>query len=206
MPMKDFWNSRFASENYVYGKKPNKFVKDTLDKLELEGKILFPADGEGRNSVYAAKKGLDVFAFDISTEGKKKALALANEENVNIKYEIINIEDLHLPKESFDAAVLVFAHFPPHLRRSYHRKITALIKPGGILILQGFSKENYRLKQSNPLVGGPNNIDMLFSIEELKDDFSDFEFLELKKDLNFLNEGDFHKANCSVISLIAKKI
>jgi len=203
--MKDFWNSRFASSSYAYGKKPNKFVKDALDKLDLKGKILFPADGEGRNSVYAAKKGLDVFAFDISTEGQKKALALAKEENVSIKYEIINIEDLTLDNESFDTAVLVFAHFPPHLRKIYHRKIAEIIKPGGILILQGFSKDNYRLKQSNSLVGGPNNIDMLFSIEELKDDFFNFEFLELKKELVILREGSFHKTESSVIGLIAAK-
>jgi len=203
--MKDFWNSRFALKSYVYGKKPNKFVKETLDKLNLKGKVLFPADGEGRNSVYAATKGLEVFAFDISIEGQKKALALAKEQNVSIIYEIINLDDLDLEKESFDAIVLVFAHFPPQLRQKYHRKLTELLVPGGILILQGFNKENFRLRQRSPLAGGPGNIDMLFSIEELKDDFEELDFVEIKKETIILREGDFHKAESSVIHLIAKK-
>jgi len=203
--MKEFWDLRYASDEFAYGKLPNRFIKDTLDELQLKGKIIFPAEGEGRNAVYAAKLGLNVFAFDTSVEGKKKALLLAEEENVSIEYNIIDMNDLDLPKESFDAAVLVYAHFPPHLRRIFHRKIGDLVKPGGHLIIHGFSKENYVLRQSNPLVGGPNDMNMLFSIEELITDFNEFEVSNFKQSMVLLNEGHFHKAESSVISLIAKK-
>lgn len=70
--MKKLWDSRYSNLNYAYGIEPNKFFKEVLDKNNFTGKILLPAEGEGRNAVYAAKKGLDVTAFDISIEGKKK--------------------------------------------------------------------------------------------------------------------------------------
>jgi hypothetical protein len=47
-----------------------------LIKLPI-GSILFPAEGEGRNAVFAAKLGWAVSAFDISNEGKNKGIKLA---------------------------------------------------------------------------------------------------------------------------------
>ena len=86
--MKDLWNARYKSQEFVYGKRPNQFFKDTLDKFNLTGEILLPAEGEGRNAVYASQKGLSVYAFDISIEGRNKALKLAHEQNVRIRYEV----------------------------------------------------------------------------------------------------------------------
>jgi len=74
--MKEFWDERYQSGTYAYGTEPNAFFKETLDHHQLEGSILMPAEGEGRNAVQAAIKGLEVFAFNISKEGKKKSLKL----------------------------------------------------------------------------------------------------------------------------------
>ena len=117
--MKNFWDSRYANPDYAYGIEPNQFFKEILDKNSFEGKILLPAEGEGRNAIYAAKKKLEVFAFDISIEGKKKALELAKNESVKINYEVGNFFDLQLIKEKFDVAALIFAHFPPNISTIY---------------------------------------------------------------------------------------
>lgn len=69
--MTEFWNQRYASVDYAYGTSPNLFYREKLEFVS-PGKILFPAEGEGRNAVYAAKSGWNVTAFDLSTEGKKK--------------------------------------------------------------------------------------------------------------------------------------
>ena len=87
--MNDFWNDRYSSKEYVYGTGPNQFYKEQLEKL-APGKILFPAEGEGRNAVYTAKKGWSVTAFDPSSEGRKKALLLAKKNKVQIEYQIEN--------------------------------------------------------------------------------------------------------------------
>ncbi len=203
--MKEMWDTRYASERYAYGIAPNDFLKEILDRESIRGKILFPADGEGRNAVYAAKKGLNVYAFDISVEGQKKAFKLAEKENVTIQYEVGDFFELDLIHEKFDAAALIYAHFSPAILSSYHQKIAELIKPDGILILEGFSVGNLALKKNNPNVGGPDNAALLFSVESIQKDFSNFEIIQLEEVEVELKEGDFHNGIGRVIRFVGKK-
>ena len=203
--MKDMWDSRYSSTEFAYGTAPNQFFKETLNQLKLQGKILLPAEGEGRNAVYAAKQGLDVTAFDISMEAKKKALGLAMTESVELKYEIGNLFELNLINEKFDVAALIFAHFPPNIITQYHRKIADLVKPGGLFILEGFSRNNLPLRKKNPKIGGPDKIEMLYSTNNIQKDFHDFEVMELEEVDVELNEGLFHNGMASVIRFVGRK-
>ncbi|ARV13680.1 class I SAM-dependent methyltransferase [Polaribacter sp. SA4-12] len=203
--MKEMWNNRYADDDYAYGTAPNQFFQETLDKYNIEGKILLPAEGEGRNAIYAAKKGLEVFAFDISIEGRNKALKLAKKENVAINYEVGAFFDLKLTKEKFDVAALIFAHFPPNISSKYHNKIAELIKPNGYLILEGFSKNHLELQKENPNAGGPKNIDMLFSVDAIKKEFPHFEIILLEEKEIELNEGKYHTAKSKVVRFIGRK-
>ena len=199
------WNKRYGGDDYAYGTSPNEFFKNTLIKYKLKGKILMPAEGEGRNAVFAAKNGLIVNAFDLSEEGKKKALKLAKQENVVINYELGDFFDLDLINEKYDVAALIFAHFPPPLLSKYHKKISSLIKPGGMIILEGFSVGHLALRNANPKVGGPNKIEMLFSTESIKNDFPNFE-IKLLEELEIdLFEGEFHNGRSKVIRFIGVK-
>src|SRR5215510_10066513 len=105
------WEDRFSEKEYAYGEEPNEYLKEQLIKL-TPGAILFPAEGEGRNAVFAAKLGWSVSAFDISSEGKKKALKLAELNKVNIDYQVGELNSLNYHKEQFDAIALIYAHFP----------------------------------------------------------------------------------------------
>ena len=203
--MKEFWNERFSHQEYAYGTDPNVFFKESLDTLKPKGKILMPAEGEGRNAVYAAKTGLEVYAFDISEEGKRKALELAKKENVTLNYEVGNFPDLQVTQNSYDVIGLVFAHFPPEIKTQYYKMLMELLKPGGWVILEGFSKENLELKKANPQIGGPGQLEMLFSVEEIKTDFPSLEIIQLEKCLVELQEGKFHIGTGSVIRFIGKK-
>ena len=202
--MKQFWEERYAEPEYAYGVAPNQFLKEQLERF-APGTILFPADGEGRNSVYAATQGWEVSAFDMSQEGKKKADALAAEHGVAIDFKVGLIQELEYPKESFDALVLIYAHFPPEHRKAFHQRLAGFLKPGGVLILEGFSKEHLAFSEKNPKAGGPKNVDMLFSIEELQEDFNGFDFLECCGQTIELNEGLYHVGDSSVIRLVARK-
>lgn len=203
--MKEMWNERYSSEEYAYGKEPNAFFKTSLEKYNPKGSILLPAEGEGRNAVYAAKKGLEVIAFDISEEGKSKALQLAQAENVSIRYEVGNFIEMDMSENSIDVAALIYAHFPPNILSDYHKKIASLIKPKGLIILEGFSKNNLSLRKKDPRVGGPNNIDMLFSIESINNDFPNFEIIELEENEIDLQEGLHHNGIAKVIRFVGKK-
>lgn len=203
--MKAFWDERYAADAYAYGKAPNVFFKETIDEHSIAGKMLFAAEGEGRNALYAAQKGLEVCAFDISESAKDKALALFNAQKLSIDYRIGDFLTMDYHKFEFDAAALIFAHFPPDLVSIYHKRIASMIKPEGYLILEGFSKNNLPLSQKNPAVGGPKNIDMLFSTEQIQNDFDDFSPLLLEERLVELNEGEFHQGTASVVRFIGVK-
>ncbi len=203
--MNEFWNARYKEIDYAYGKEPNTFFKDRIMKYKLGGKILLPAEGEGRNAVYAAGLGLEVFAFDISLEGKKKAMQLAELKNVKLTYEVGNLFTVSLINNKYDCAALIYAHFPPDIRESYHKKISELIMPNGMLVFEGFSKDHINFQKRNPKIGGPKDVNFLFSIEELREDFKDFEVIELIEEEVELNEGKYHIGKGSVIRFIGKK-
>ena len=202
--MKEFWDDRYAEEGYAYGEEPNVFFKQEIDKLPI-GKLLMPAEGEGRNAVYAATLGWDVYAFDISEEGKKKADELAQKNGVTINYIVSDFDAIPYENESFDAVGLIYAHFTPDLRSDYHQKLISLLKNGGSLILEGFSKEHLHYNQKNPKVGGPRDIAMLYSLEELSSDFDHLEIHTQNETLTALDEGKYHVGQGSVVQLIGVK-
>lgn len=203
--MKDFWNNRYQEKEWAYGKEPNVYFKQILDLIK-PGSILLPADGEGRNSVYAAACGWSVNAADLSEVGKTKALALAGEKQVSINYKVGNLMDLDFPVSSFDAMALIYAHFPPDIRTAIHQKLISYLKPGGIVIFEAFSKDHLHLRAQNPQSGGPGNPAMLFSENEVSDLFSGFEILELAQVETELNEGQYHRGQSSVVRFWGKKL
>lgn len=198
--MKEFWDSKYASDKYVYGTQPNEYLKHIINKGILSGKIMFPAEGEGRNAVYAAQHGIDVVAFDQSREARIKAMRLAADKGVDIEYMVGEFMKVIINKnEQFDGAVLVYAHFPNHLRTVYHRYVAKHIKPGGVVVLEAFSKDHSKYQQQNPAVGGPRNIDMLYTTEIILSDFHEFTPLDIKQMKVPLSEGIGHNGTASVI-------
>ena len=202
--MKDFWNERYSATEFVYGKKPNAYLKEKLTKFN-PGTILFPAEGEGRNAVFAATLGWKVSVFDTSTEGRKKALILAKEHFVEMVYETAELNNIGYKTAEFDAIALIFTHFPPEIRKEYFQHFNRYLKKGGIIIFEGFSKKHSEYQEKNPEAGGPKEVKMLFSEQELKDDFANFDFLEFNETEVELDEGLFHKGKGSVIHFVAKK-
>ncbi|WP_301098098.1 class I SAM-dependent methyltransferase [Otariodibacter sp.] len=198
------WDKHYQKQQFVYGKIPNAFFKRELDKLS-PASILLGAEGEGRNAVYAANNNWIVSAFDISKEGRKKALKLAEENQVLINYVVGELPNLGFEPESFDAIGLVFAHFPPAVRSDYHKKLASLLRKGGHIVFEAFSKQHLAYRTENPKVGGPDKLELLFSIEELKQDFHDFEFLFLEETEVELSEGLLHNGKGKVIRFVAKK-
>ena len=63
------WDGRFATTDYIFGKEPNVWLAQHSDLLIPGGTALAVADGEGRNSVWLAQRGMQVDAFDISPGG-----------------------------------------------------------------------------------------------------------------------------------------
>lgn len=201
--MKEFWNDRYSMEEYVYGKEPNVFFQEEIEKL-LPGKALFVAEGEGRNAVYAAQKDWDVYAFDISEQGREKALRLAAEKEVTINYTITSVLDIAYPSASFDLVVFVFSHFPESIRDDAFKKIIETIKPGGQVIFECFSTEHLNFNAHNNS-GGPREESMLYSETMVRELFKGFQHVLLETKVVMLNEGRFHDGQGSVIRFVGKR-
>ncbi|MCA0427948.1 MAG: class I SAM-dependent methyltransferase [Bacteroidetes bacterium] len=203
--MKSFWEERYADEDYVYGELPNAYLQLKLKGLKL-GKILFPADGEGRNSVYASGLGWQVFAYDFSEKAKEKAFKLANRKGVEINYTVGNIKEVQFEKESFDAIGLIYSHVPTDLRAALFQQVHYCLKPGGRLIFEAFSKNHNLYQQVNPNAGGPRDINMLYSVEELQAGFEGYTWKDLKEEVVDLNEGPFHQGRSAVVRAFGVKM
>lgn len=200
----DRWNDRYSTDEFAYGEQPNNYLKEQLEKLPA-GTILFPAEGEGRNAVFAAKLGWTVSAFDISVEGRNKAFRLAEKNKVTIDYQVGELQTLNYNAEQFDAIALIYAHFPADIKSQYHKTLDNYLRKNGFVIFEAFSKRHVDYIAKNEKVGGPKDIAMLFSMDELKSDFVNYEIIELVEEEVELSEGSFHNGKGSVIRFFGRK-
>lgn len=195
----EFWDIRYGDRDYAYGTEPNVYFKSFID-THSSGKILLPGEGEGRNAVYAAINGWDVYAVDQSQAGMEKAKKLAELNDVTIDYQIQDLSVLDSNKDVYDAIALVFLHLPPQIRSTIHQKFIKLLKPGGLIMIEAFSKA-----QLGRETGGPPVLEMLYDKEMLQSDFRELNILELYETLEEYNEGPYHQGEGAVIRMIARK-
>lgn len=205
--MNNKWDESYNIEEYRYGETPNLFFKETINTLPI-GKILLPADGEGRNSVYAAVRGWTVDAFDQSLQGRDKALRLAQKNNVDISFKVTDFKNVSEDyiADSYDAIALTYVHLPVQLKERYHRSLLPLLKIGGYIIIEGFSKGHVKHQQQNPSAGGPSLADMMYSKQEILSIFDSLEIDLLEEKEIRLAEGIGHNGKASVIRFVGKKI
>jgi len=197
--MKEFWNTRYREPQFVYGTRPNEFFQETIDKLPA-GKILLPAEGEGRNAVYAARKGWEVTAFDYSIQAMLKTFQLAERHGVTLQYSVKDVQNFEPETEIYDAIGLFYTHFPVEIRSTFHQKLVQALKPHGYVILEGFHQN-----QQYYTSGGPKDEALLFSLEELEAEFKDLRILSLEDKVIELDEGLYHQGKAHVVRMIAIK-
>lgn len=161
------WDQRFAEPGYKYGTEPNVFLREQAVRLPPGSCVLVPGDGEGRNGVWLAGQGHAVTAVDASQVGLQKARALATSRGVALATECVDLADWAPRAGSLDAVVLVYTHLPAAIRQRAHRHLAQGLRPGGWLILEAFHPA--QLAHSS---GGPKDLDMLYTPEQLDADFA----------------------------------
>lgn len=198
--MKNFWNDRFSTQEYAYGEEPNEFLKIEISKISQAGKILLLGEGEGRNANYAAQLGWTVDAVDWSEEGKRKAEILARKNNLIFNYSVFDLRQYTPQIGLYDVVGLIFLHFEEEIREQIHKKAIESLRVGGKIILEAYDKS-----QIGKSSGGPQELDLLYSLEDIVNDFSELEFEEFSQETVYLNEGKFHIGDASVIRFVGTK-
>jgi len=196
------WNQRYAgAEGYLFGQEPNRFLASEAHRLKPRQRVLCLADGEGRNGTFLAGLGLDVLSVDLSPVALAKARKLAAERGVSLKFEEANLATWDWPVDAFDALVAIFIQFAgPDLRSRIFRNIEACLRPGGLLLLEG-----YRPEQLAYGTGGPPNAENLYTEDLLREAFAGMQVLSLRAYDAAIEEGTAHKGMSALIDMVARK-
>lgn len=179
------WDKTYNRKDYVFGKEPAAFLVKHVDKLP-KGRALDLAMGEGRHSVYLAKKGFQVEGVDISDVGIRKALKLAAENGVKIKTVNADLNKYKIRPNTYSVILNFY-----YLQRSLFPQIIAGLKKGGVLVFETNTVEH--LKTS---AGKGFDKEYLLGLGELKKAFGELEILHYSESSDGKN---------AVASLIARK-
>jgi SAM-dependent methyltransferase len=195
------WEGRFAVADYIFGKAPNYFLVACKPLLPRCGKALAIADGEGRNGVWLAEQGLDVVSVDFSPAAQRKAKALARARGVKVTFEQADVHAWTYPQCTFDVVVEIFTQFSSPAERAIKwANMRNALKPGGLLIIQG-----YLPKQLEYGTGGPKQIDNLYTRAMLEEAFRDFHDIRIAEEDVEMREGTAHAGISAVINFTARK-
>ncbi len=195
------WEARYTAPDYVFGKEPNYFLVACKRLLPASGRVLAVADGEGRNSVWLAQQGLEVHAIDFSPTAQDKARALARECGVNVIFELGDVHNWAYPERAYDVVCEIFAQFStPSERVLKWAGMRKALKPGGLLIIQGYTP-----KQLTYGTGGPKQLDQLYTRPMLEKAFADFQDMHFTEEELEMHEGTGHSGMSAVIGLTCQK-
>lgn len=197
----NFWDQQFSVEGFKYGTAPNAFVRSQAHHLPAGARVLVPGDGEGRNSVWLAQQGYQVLAMDASAVGLQKAQTLAAERGVALQTVLADLADWEPEPGAFDAVVLTFVHLPPALRTTAHQRLARALRSGGLLLLEAFHPQ--QLGRSS---GGPKQLDLLYTLAELRADFAGLLSEDLGEECEvLLDEGPGHQGAALVTRFMGRR-
>jgi len=193
------WDERYSEPGFAYGTAPNEFLVSVAGRIP-KGTILSLAEGEGRNAIYLASLGYEVTGVDGSEVGLRKAAELAIDRGVAITTIHADLNKFEIGAEQWDGIIACYCHVPSALRIPLHQAAVRGLKPGGVFVLEAFSKEQLAYN-----TGGPQSPDMLMSLDDLKRELSGLEFIHAAQLERDVREGSRHSGLASVVQVLAKK-
>ncbi|MDP3498872.1 MAG: class I SAM-dependent methyltransferase [Myxococcales bacterium] len=193
-----FWNHRYALPGFAYGTEPNDFLRELAPTLE--GPVLCLGEGEGRNAVFLAQRGLDVTAVDLSAIGLEKASKLATERGVGLTTQVVDLADFDLGTERWGAIVSIWCHLPDWVRAKVHGGVKTALVPGGVYVLEAYTPRQLKFD-----TGGPKNAELLYEPEAVRTELGGLTLercVELERDVS---EGDWHRGKSAVLQVLARR-
>lgn len=200
------WNERYAGEDFFYGTEPNAFLVSQKALLKPGMRCLAVADGEGRNGVWLAEQGLEVLSVDSSHVAQAKAKKLAQQRGVAMLFEQVDLLQWDWPvlsggENGFDVVVAIFIQFVTSPEREQvFASIKRCLKPGGLLLLQGYTPRQLEYR-----TGGPSQAENLYTEAMLRKAFSDMDIVQLREHDSVIREGTGHRGMSALIDLVARK-
>jgi len=169
------WDARYRESARHLPDRPAAILAEVLPLLP-RGHALDIACGAGRNAIFLALRGWDVTAVDFSSAALALACSAAQAAGIPVNLERTfaepprhlrglhliegDLEKLSLPKQAFDLIVCT-----NYLQRSLFRQIEAVLRPGGVLLYETFTRDQLQF------AAGPRNLEFLLNPRELRKSF-----------------------------------
>jgi len=195
------WDRRYAADGYLFGKQPNAWLREHASAWKPGDRVLSVADGEGRNSVWLAAQGLQVDAFDVSGVAVEKARRLAAEHGVSVGFSVADCDSHPWEEAAYDGVAAIFIQFAdPDMRSRIFARAVRALKPGGTLVLQGYTP-----KQLEYRTGGPGIASHLYTAPMLKEAFRELDIVELREYEADVDEGAGHSGRSALVGLVGRR-
>jgi len=199
--MSSMWDERYGGDEYLFGTEPNALLVAQQHLLSPGMRCLAVADGEGRNGVWLAGLGMDVLSVEASAVALEKAKKLAQLRGVQIEFEQADLENWEWGEDRFDAVAAIFIQFAgPALRAQMFDQIKRCLKPGGLLLLQGYTPRQLEFG-----TGGPPVAENMYTEALLRESFAGMEWLHFAEHDSVIREGTGHHGMSALIELAARK-
>jgi len=188
------WDERYRGGGFQFGEAPNDYLRAQSWRFRPGMSALCLGDGEGRNGVFLAERGLAVTSVDWSQVGVEKARALAARRRVVLDARVADAAAWDYPEAGFDVIAWIYLHLPPEDRHAAAQGCLRALKPGGLLVLECFSPA-----QEGRRSGGPKLPELLWSRAIAEGEFAALEVLELTEGAVRLDEGPRHQGLAEVV-------
>lgn len=198
----EFWNQRYDNPSLLFGHRPNDFLKDNANLLRPSSRVLCVGDGEARNGVWLATRGIQVTSLDFSDVAQTKGRKLAAEKGVEVDFQLQDLAQWVLdpdPEPQWDGVVWIFSHLPSTLRARVCQAVTRRTKPGGILVYEAYTPAQPGLGS-----GGPKDRDMLMTRDDVLADWPDWR-LDVRLVERRIFEGPAHQGLSSVVQALGQR-
>lgn len=195
----NFWDEKYSQVDYLYGEKPNDFLKEESHIFKPKSKILSLGEGEGRNALFLAGLGHELHCIDISIVGKEKTLNLFHKNNLKVNYEVCDLKNF-TPVDKYDGIVSIWCHMPKEIRQKVYQDLYYWLNDEGLLLIEG-----YTVEQLSFGTGGPKDLSLLYTFLELEDELKKFKkiiFREVRRDVQ---EGVGHSGMSATLQILCKK-
>jgi len=193
------WDERYSSEVYVYGTRPNDFLKENFTSIP-RGRVLSLAEGEGRNAVFLAKQGYSVSAVDSSLAGIDKGKKLAKSSGVEVEFIHADLVEYDFGENQWDGIISIFFPLPSLQRQALYKKVERGLKKNGVFLLEAYTPEQLKFN-----TGGGNSVDTMQSKNHVASELAGLNFAHLVELERSVIEGIYHTGIGSVVQAIAKK-
>jgi SAM-dependent methyltransferase len=142
-----------------------------------------------------------VDAFDLSEVALSKAVALATEEAVQVQFSLASSDTWEWEPNQYDAVVGIFIQFAdPAMRVRLFAQMISTLRPGGLLIIQGYTPKQLDFK-----TGGPSILEHLYTEDMIRDLIGDLEIIDLCVYEKTLSEGPKHTGMSALLGLVARR-